>query len=197
MAAESSRRPAEGVPGERAPLLLALENSQPQVATDAWLAPHAIVIGAVLIGPLSSIWYGAILRADSDPIRIGARTNVQDGCILHADPGFPITIGDDVSIGHGAIVHGAEIGDGSLIGMGARVLNGAVLGRQCLVAAGTLVPEGFVAPDLSVIIGTPGTVRREIREPDRALLAETAEEYVALARTHREQLRLITKENRP
>lgn len=173
------------------PFLWAVGEREPAVHPGAWIAPRATVIGSVSIGEGSSVWYEAVIRGDSEQITLGARSNVQDGCVLHADPGFPVQIGDDVTLGHGAIVHGAQIGDGTLIGMGAQVLNGAKLGRQCLVAAGTLVPEGFEAPERSLIVGLPAKVRREVSEDDLALLAEAAEEYVHLSEVHRTGLRRI------
>lgn len=175
-------------------MVLALGEREPQMAEDSWIAPRATLIGAVSIGPKSSVWYGAIVRADTERIAIGSRSNIQDSCILHADPGFPIVLGDEVTIGHGAVIHGARVGDGTLVGMGARVLNGARLGRQCLVAAGTLVPEGFEAPDRSVIVGVPGKVRRSVGYRDLSLLTEAAQEYVQLAESHRRMLKLRSEE---
>ena len=174
-----------------APCLFAIGERTPQLDAGAWIAPRSTIIGSVSIGEQSSVWYHAVIRGDNEQITLGARSNVQDGCILHADPGFPVEIGDDVTLGHGAIVHGARIGDGTLIGMGAQVLNGAKLGRQCLVAAGTLVPEGFEAPDRSLVVGLPAKVRREVTEEDLDLLAEAAEEYVQLAEVHRSGVRRI------
>ena len=126
--------------------LLPHGNTLPQVAGSAWVAPGAYVIGDVHLGEHSSVWYGAVLRGDTEPIRVGARTNVQDGCVLHADPGVPLTLGDAISVGHRAVLHGCTVGDDTLVGMGAVVLNGARIGPRCLVAAGALVLEGVEIP---------------------------------------------------
>ena len=139
--------------------LLRFEESTPEVADDAWVAPTAMLIGQVRLGSASSAWYGAVLRADGDAITIGAGSNVQDNCVLHTDPGFPVTIGDGVLIGHGAVVHGCTVEDGSLIGMGATVLNGARIGAGSLVAAGAVVLEGTQVPPGSLVAGVPGAPR--------------------------------------
>jgi carbonic anhydrase/acetyltransferase-like protein (isoleucine patch superfamily) len=142
-----------------------------------WVAPNAVVVGDVEIGENASIWFGAVLRGDLDRIRIGAGCNVQDGAVLHADPGFPLTMEAGSTIGHMAMVHGCTIGRGSLIGIGAVVLNGAVIGEECLVGAGTLVPEGKSYPARSLILGSPGRVVRPLGEEDVARLRKTAEGY--------------------
>lgn len=170
------------------PLIAAIGDRRPAVDPDAWVAPTASVVGAVSLGPGSSVWYGAVLRGDGDDITVGSDTNVQDGAVLHADPGFPCRLGAGVTVGHGAVVHGAAIGSGSLVGMGARVLNGAAIGKDCLVAAGALVPEGFEAPDRSLVVGVPAKVRRELSDDEVADLAVNAEEYVANARRHARSL---------
>ncbi len=169
------------------PLLLALDEA-PQVADSAWLAPGSRLLGAVTVGPESSIWYGATVRADLGPIRIGAGSNLQDNVVVHADPGHPVTIGDDVLVGHGAIVHGCSIGDGSLVGMGATVMNGARIGAGALVAAGSLVPEGMEVPAGTLVSGVPARVRRQVTEQELAGLRHGAEAYRRLARRHRAAL---------
>jgi carbonic anhydrase/acetyltransferase-like protein (isoleucine patch superfamily) len=140
--------------------LYALEGEFPAMPADGrcWVAPNATLIGKVRIGEEASIWFGAVLRGDNEPIAIGARTNIQDLALMHTDPGFPVTVGSDCTIGHRAIVHGASIGDGSLIGMGAIVLNGARIGRRCLIAAGALVREGSEIPEASLVAGVPGRI---------------------------------------
>ena len=143
----------------------------PEVAPSAWIAPGAHVIGAVLLGEESSVWYGAVLRGDTEPIRIGARTNVQDGCILHADPGYPAIVGDDCVIGHNAIVHGCQIERGCLVGMGATILNGAKIGEGSIVAA-----------------GAPAKPVRELTEERTQSIAHGVREYVERAASHRESL---------
>ena len=144
---------------------------------DVWIAPDANVIGHVLIEPGASIWFGATLRGDNEPIRIGSGTNVQENCVFHTDPGFPLEIGANCTIGHKAMLHGCTIGDGSLVGMCATVLNGARIGRGCLIGAGALVTEGKEIPDGSLVMGAPGRVVREIDDDARAKLLESAERY--------------------
>ncbi len=141
------------------------------------LAPDAQVIGDVHIGSGCSIWFGAVLRADNAPIRIGDGTNIQDHCVLHVDPGLPLRIGANCTIGHRAIVHGCHIGDGSLIGMGAIVLNGASIGRRCLIGAGALVTERAEIPDETLVLGSPARIKRQLDEKEIAALALSAAAY--------------------
>lgn len=143
-----------------------------------WVAPDAHVIGDAVLGEDVGIWFGAVLRADNEPIVIGARTNIQEGAMLHVDPGFPLTIGEGCTIGHHAIVHGCTIGENSLVGMGATILNGAVIGRNCLVGANALVTEGKVFPDNSLIVGSPARVVRTLDDTAAAGLKKSAESYV-------------------
>ncbi len=172
----------------REPLVVAIENRRPAIDPEAWMAPTAAIVGSVVLGPGSSVWYGAVVRADDEEVMVGRNTNIQDGAILHSDPGYPCRLGDAVTVGHGAIVHGATIGTGSLVGMGSRVLNGARIGERCLIAAGSLVPEGFTAPNGVLVVGSPAKVRRELNDDDLRLLEETAEEYAANAGRHRRWL---------
>lgn len=144
-----------------------------------WVAQTAAVIGNVELGDDVSIWFGTTIRGDNDKITIGAGTNVQDNCILHVDPGFPIVIGENVSVGHGVTLHGCTIGRGSLIGMGAIILNGAVVGEGCLIGAGALIPEGKVIPPHSVVMGAPGKVVREVTEADKPRISRGAVNYRA------------------
>lgn len=167
------------------PFVMAVEDRSPVIDEGSWLAPTATVVGAVTLRPGASVWYGAVLRADSEAVTVGKNTNIQDGAVLHADPGFPCHLGAGVTVGHGAIVHGATIGDGSLVGMGARVLNGARIGRRSLVAAGALVPEGFACPDEVLLVGSPAKVRRELTSEELSDLEESAAEYAANAARHR------------
>ena len=153
----------------------------------AYIAPGAVILGDVTIGAESSVWFGAVIRGDAAPIRIGRQTNVQDGCILHADPGFPCTLGDRVTLGHGAIAHGATIEDDCLIGMRAVVMNGAKIGRGSIVAVGSVVTEGTAVPPGSVVIGQPAKVKRETTESDRERIRHAAEHYVAAAEAYRAQ----------
>jgi len=144
-----------------------------------WVAENATVLGRVLIEEDASIWFNAVLRGDTEPITIGARANVQDGCVLHTDIGFPLLIGAEVTIGHGVILHGCSIGRGSLIGIGAVVLNGARVGEDCLIGSHALIPEGKVIAPRSVVMGSPGKITREVNERDLARMRESFEDYVS------------------
>ena len=167
-----------------APLVLALPSGRPAIDVDAWVAPGATVVGAVTIGPASSVWYAAVLRGDGNRIDVGARTNIQDGCVLHADPGVPLTLGDGISVGHRAVLHGCTVGDDTLVGMGAVVLNGARIGPRCLVAAGALVLEGVEIPAQSLVAGAPAKVRRPLTDDEVERLRANAATYERLMRLH-------------
>ena len=151
----------------------------------AFLAPGAVAVGDVEIGENASVWYNATLRGDS-PLRIGARTNIQDNAVLHAEPGHEVHEGEDVSIGHGAIVHGCRVGSNTLIGMGAIILNDAVIGSNCLIGAGALVTQGKVIPDGSLVIGSPAVVKRALNEEEIAAIRENAVEYLRLMKEYKE-----------
>ncbi len=151
-----------------------------------FIADTAFVCGDVVIGEDSSVWYGAVLRGDEDSIKIGRRTNIQDNCVLHCDEGFPIKIGDGVSVGHGSVVHGCEIGDGTLVGMGSVVLNGARIGKNCIVGAGALVTGKTDAPDGTMLLGNPAKVKRELTDEEIASVARNAEIYIECAKRHKE-----------
>ena len=168
--------------------LLPYKNRSPRLVHSAWVAPGAFVIGDVHLGENSSVWYGAVLRGDMEPIRIGARTNVQAGCVLHADPGFPATVGEGCVVGHNAVVHGCEVGDGCLIGMGATILNGAKIGEGSIVAAGAVVPENREFPPRSLIVGLPAKRAGEVTEEQARDIERGAREYVERAAAHRESL---------
>lgn len=161
-----------------------LDGHEPVLADSAWLAPGATLVGDVQLADRASVWYGAVLRSDSEPIRIGAGSNVQDNCVIHVDRGFPATLGEGVSVGHGAVLHGCTVEDGCLIGMSATVLNGARIGAGSLVAAGALVLEGTVVPPGSLVAGVPAKVRRELSEDEARHLEANAAVYVELARKH-------------
>ncbi|MFC5675825.1 gamma carbonic anhydrase family protein [Aeromicrobium endophyticum] len=166
-------------------MLIALGDKTPQVAETAWIAPTAVLAGSVRIGEGASVWYGAVLRADNEPITIGARSNVQDNCAFHVDQGKPVVLGEGVSVGHGAVVHGATIGDHVLVGMSATVMNGAVIGDEVLIAAGALVTEGMVVPPRSLVAGVPAKVRRELSDDEVAGLRRNAEIYEGHRELHR------------
>ena len=164
--------------------LYALGGRRPDVAADSYVAPGARLIGDVTLAARASVWFNAVLRGDNEPIRIGEETNIQDGCVLHTDPGFPLNVGPRVTVGHNAILHGCTIGEGSLIGMGAVVMNGARIGRGCLIAAGALVPEGREIPDGMMALGSPAKATRELDEAARAVLLEAAAVYVEKAQRY-------------
>ena len=153
----------------------------PAIEPTAWIAPGAHVLGDVTMGPGCSIWYNAVIRADEAPVTIGANTNVQDCAVIHVSRDCPVTLGEGVTIGHGAIVHGCTVGDNSLVGMGAIVLDGAVIGRDCIVGAGSLVTQGTHIPDGTVAFGSPAKVIRHMRDADVAANQANAAEYVRLA----------------
>jgi carbonic anhydrase/acetyltransferase-like protein (isoleucine patch superfamily) len=142
-----------------------------------WAAPNATIIGQVVIGDDVSIWFHAVIRGDNDVVTLGAGSNVQDGCILHADPGFPLNVGTNCTIGHMAMVHGCTIGHGSLIGIGAIVLNGARIGKESLIGAQALVPEGKEIPPRSLVLGAPGRVVRQLSDEDVSRMQAAAESY--------------------
>lgn len=165
--------------------LITLEDNAPKVAPEAWVAPGATLVGDVHLAKTASVWYGCVLRADGDRIDVGEGSNLQDGCVVHADPGIPVTVGSDVSVGHRAILHGCTIEDGSLVGMGAVVLNGARVGRGSLIAAGTVVREGMEVPPGSLVAGVPGKIRRPLTTEDAEALLKNAHDYQDLAERHR------------
>ncbi len=164
--------------------LLALPDSEPSIDGSVFRAPGSVVVGDVQIGPESSVWYNVVIRADVSPVRIGSRTNIQDGSILHADPGFPCVIGDEVTVGHKAIIHGAKVGNGALIGMGAILLNGAEIGEEAIVAAGSVVTEGTVVPPGTLVAGIPAKEKRQLDDDARGMGSRSANGYVRNARRH-------------
>lgn len=157
----------------------------PTVHDTAFVASTAVLIGDVVLGPSSSVFYGVTVRADTTPIRVGEGTNLQDNAVVHADPGYPAVIGDRVSIGHGAVVHGCRIENGCLIGMNATVMNGAVIGTESLIAAGAVVLEGTIVPPRSLVAGVPAKVRRQLTDDEAAGVKANAEEYRSLAKEYR------------
>jgi carbonic anhydrase/acetyltransferase-like protein (isoleucine patch superfamily) len=177
-------RPGRGTPSLE-PLVLPIHGDHPDVARAAFLAPGAVLIGAVTLGEGTSVWYGCVLRADGGSITVGRDVNIQDGSVLHADPGSPTVLGDRVSLGHGAIVHGATVEDDVLIGMRATVLNGARIGRGSLVAAGALVRPGTDVPPGSLVAGVPAVVRRPVTDEERAMILGTTPSYQQHADDHR------------
>ncbi|MFL1378960.1 MULTISPECIES: gamma carbonic anhydrase family protein [unclassified Nocardiopsis] len=174
----------EGREAGTGPLIGEAGFGTPQIHPDAWIAPGAVVVGRVRLGADSSVWYGSVLRADTEDIVVGERVNIQDQCGLHADPGQPVELHDGVSLGHKAMVHGAIVEEGSLIGIGAIVMGGARVGRGAFVAAGALVPPGKTVPPNTLWAGVPGKVVRELNDDDRAVLEYTSVHYAQLAREH-------------
>ncbi|MCD2323808.1 gamma carbonic anhydrase family protein [Sphingomonas sp. IC-56] len=164
--------------------LYEIGGERPVLASDAWVAPSADLIGDVQLAELVSVWFGAVIRADNTPITVGARSNIQEGAMLHSDPGAPCTVGEDVTVGHHAILHGCTIGNRSLIGMGATILNRAVIGEDCLVGAGALVTEGKTFPSGHLIMGSPARAVRPLDDAQKALLKASAALYAAKQRQY-------------
>lgn len=168
-----------------------LGDRTPQIADGAWVAPDANIIGAVELKAGASVWFGATLRGDNEPIVIGENSNIQDASILHTDEGIPLVVGAQVTVGHHVMLHGCTIGEGSLIGIGAVILNGAVIGKGCLVGAGALVTENKVFPDNVLILGSPARVARALTPEQAAGLRLSAAHYVANARRYAQDLRSV------
>ena len=162
-----------------------LDFGAPDIDPEAFVAPTAVVVGKVTLGPRASIWYGAIARADSEVIEIGADSNVQDGSTLHSDPGFPLVVGRGVTVGHSVVLHGCRVDDDVLVGMGSTVLNGAHIGSGSIVAAGAVVMQGAEIPPNSLVAGVPAKVRRETTEDDRTAIRRNAESYTGRLDQHR------------
>ena len=165
--------------------LIAFGGHTPAVDESAFVAPSATLIGDVELGTDSSAFYGVVVRGDTAPIRVGSGTNLQDNVVLHADPGFPTTVGNGVSVGHGAVVHGCTVEDNCLIGMGATVMNGAVIGEGSLIAGGAVVLEGASIPPRSLVAGVPAKVRRGLSDEEYEGVRQNAAHYVELARAHK------------
>ena len=168
-----------------------LGEDKPAIPSSAFVAAEATIIGKVILGENVSIWPGAVLRGDNEPITIGHGSNVQDNAVLHADPGFPLNIGDNVTVGHQAMLHGCTIGDGTLIGIQAVIMNGAVIGKDCLVGAGALIPEGKSYGDRKLIVGAPAKVIRELSDADIAKMHRAAAGYMRRQERYKETLKKI------
>ncbi|MRD48962.1 gamma carbonic anhydrase family protein [Caenimonas koreensis] len=171
--------------------LYELDGISPQLGEGAWVADSAEVIGNVVLGENASVWFGTVIRGDTEVIKIGRGTNIQDQSMLHADIGVPLTLGDNVTVGHQVMLHGCTIGDGSLIGIQAVVLNNAKIGKNCIVGAGSVVTEGKEFPDNSLIVGSPARAVRALSEEQVRLLSHLAEHYVENAQRYRKGLRKI------
>lgn len=170
-------------------MLYALGAHEVHADADCWIAPGAVVVGQVRLAADASVWFHAVIHGDNDRIDIGPQSNIQEGAVLHADPGAPLTLGRGVTVGHQAMLHGCTIGDYSLIGINAVILNGAKIGRHCLIGANTLITEGKVIPDHCVVFGSPARVIREVSEAQRLEMIATSANYVRRAREYRTQLR--------
>lgn len=166
------------------PLILAIQGHTPLLHPESWVAPNASVIGNVKLGSKVSVWYSATLRAEFDPIDIGAGSNVQDGVTIHADPGFPVTIGARVTVGHNAVLHGCTIEDDCLIGMGAIIGNGATVGAGSLIAPGAVLPQGMTVPPRSLVAGVPAKIRRELTDEEIKVSGINAPAYEYLIGVH-------------
>ncbi|MBI3148802.1 MAG: gamma carbonic anhydrase family protein [Betaproteobacteria bacterium] len=172
-------------------MLYTLENHQADFhGTRHFIAPNATIIGSVILAEDASVWFGAILRGDNEPITIGRGSNIQDACVLHTDPGAPLTVGAHCTVGHMVMLHGCSIGEQSLIGIGSVILNHAVIGRHSIVGAKTLIPEGKVFPEGSLILGSPGKVVRSLRVEEIAAIEGAARNYVANAQRYLQELKL-------
>ncbi|CAN5893432.1 gamma carbonic anhydrase family protein [soil metagenome] len=167
------------------PRVLPYNDEHPVIADDAFIAPGATVVGRVQVGSGSSVWYGAVLRGDVSTITIGEQTNIQDGCVGHSDEGFPLEIGDRVTVGHRVVVHGCQVADDVLIGMGAVLMNGVRVGTGSLIAAGAVVTQNTEIPDGSLVAGVPAKVLRPAGDAERELIATGAPHYAELAAQHR------------
>ena len=155
-----------------------LEKNVPEISADSWIAPNAIIIGKVKLEKNSSIWFNAVLRGDIEKIVIGENSNIQDGSVLHTDPGYPLTVGKGVTVGHMVMLHGCEISDDTLIGIGSTILNKAKIGKNCIIGANTLVTENKVIPDNSLVLGSPGKVVRKVTDEEIKVIRENAKHYV-------------------
>jgi carbonic anhydrase/acetyltransferase-like protein (isoleucine patch superfamily) len=168
--------------------LYRLDSLAPQLGVDVWIAPNAAVIGDIRLADRASVWFNAVLRGDNDPILIGADSNIQDGAVLHTDTGFPLVVGARVTVGHQVVLHSCAVGDGSLIGMGAVLLNRCRIGQHCIVGAHALIPEGKTFPDRVLIVGAPGKIVRELTDEEVARLEQSAVHYAENARRYQQTL---------
>jgi carbonic anhydrase/acetyltransferase-like protein (isoleucine patch superfamily) len=170
-------------------MIYSLDGKRVKTDGDYYVAPTATVIGDVILMKNATIWFGTTLRGDNDQIIIGKGTNVQDGSMIHSDPGFGVTLGNSVSIGHMVMLHGCTIGDGTLVGIGSIILNGAVIGKNCLIGANSMITEGKVIPDNSVVMGSPGKIIRHTTETDLALIRSPVPHYIARGKIYKTQLK--------
>ena len=164
-------------------MIMTLNGAAPVVSPDAFVAETAALIGKVTVGRDSSVWFGAVIRGDNEPITVGEGTSIQDNAVLHTEPGHPLTVGNNVTVGHGAIVHCSAVGDNTLVGMGAILLDGAVIGKNCIIGAGAVVKEHAVVPDGTMMVGVPAKPVRELA-PEQVAFLEQTSPYVALSKEY-------------
>ena len=169
-------------------MIYTLQNLKPEIANDAFIAPNAMLIGDVHVHAESSVWFGAVLRGDIERITIGRGSNVQDGSVMHTDPNNPCALGEDVTVGHMAMLHGCSVGDNSLIGIGATLLNGSSIGENCIVGAHTLITEGKTFPAGTLIMGTPGKIVRELAREEIEAISANSARYVKRAQLYLREL---------
>jgi len=172
-------------------MLYSLSDQRVIVKGEGFIAPDATLIGSVTLENNASIWFGAVIRADNEPVLVGENTNIQDGCVIHVDPGYPATIGANVTVGHKAMLHGCTIGAGSLIGINSVVMNGAHIGESCIIGANSLIIEGKQIPPRSLVMGSPGKIVREITDEEAESLLEAAQVYVRKIKVYKNNLREI------
>lgn len=163
----------------------------PQRGNDVFVADNARIIGSVTLEDESSVWFGVVIRGDNDQITVGAQSNVQDNAVLHTDGGIPLTLGRGVTVGHNAMLHGCTVGDFSLIGINAVVLNKARIGKHCIIGANALIPEGMEIPDGSLVVGSPAVIKRQLTDVQKKILEASAAHYVQNARRYRDELQVI------
>ncbi len=171
--------------------LYTLDTVSPRLDAECWIAPSAEIMGNVEVAANASVWFQTVIRGDNELIHIGEGAFVQDGCVFHTDPGFPMTIGPDVTVGHKVMLHGCTIGARSLVGMGAIILNGAVIGEDCLIGAGALIPEGKQIPAGSVVLGAPGKIVREVGDKDRAMMRGATQSYQSRWKRYQQGLKVM------
>ena len=162
-----------------------LEKNVPEISADSWVAPNAIIIGKVKLEKNSSIWFNAVLRGDIEKIVLGENSNIQDGSVLHTDPGYPLTVGKGVTVGHMVMLHGCEVSDDTLIGIGSTILNKAKIGKNCIIGANTLVTENKTIPDSSLVLGSPGKVIRKVTDDEIKVIRENAKHYVTNSKRYK------------
>lgn len=174
-------------------MMYSLKDWRVTLAGDCFVADNATLVGKVSLGEGASVWFNAVIRADNDAIVIGAETNIQDGAVLHTDPGIPLTLGRGVTVGHKAMLHGCSVGDYSLIGINAVVLNGARIGKYCLIGANALVTENMQIPDGSLVVGSPAVIKRQLDADARAMLESSAHHYAEHGRRYNRELSVQTE----